>query len=60
MSNANIPAKFQHVVLLEHIANEPVVFPQVQTATLRGYHARSILTTMLQDCESIKYQLIDL
>jgi hypothetical protein len=61
MANAAVAGEIKHVVLLKDVADEAIVFAKVQPAVPgRGHHASSVLAAMLQDCQSVIEELIDL
>src|SRR4029077_2739315 len=59
MSDSDIAAKLEHVLLLEHIAHQPRILAHEQLAVRRGHDARGVLTAMLQHRQRVIDALID-
>jgi hypothetical protein len=47
VSEADIAPEIQHVMSLEDILHEAIVFTEVQTTMFRRHHSSRILSTML-------------
>ena len=46
--DADVALEPQHVLLLEHVADQAIVLAQEDLALVRGHDARGILSAMLQ------------
>jgi hypothetical protein len=53
-------SQFIHVMLLEHILHQSVVFAQMQSSTFASDDTCSILASMLEDSKSVKEHLVNL
>jgi len=60
VSDSNIASKFNHMVSEEDIFDESIVFAKMETTHVGGDDASSVLSTVLQDSQTIKEHLIDL
>jgi len=58
VSDADVAAQFDHVLLLEDIAHQARVLAHVELARLAGHDAGRILTAVLQDGQRIVDSLI--
>src|SRR5688572_4239607 len=56
---AHVALEPQHVLLLEHVADQAVVLAQEELALVRGHDARGILAAMLQHRKRIVELLVD-
>mmetsp|Transcript_27629 Transcript_27629/g.58388 ORF Transcript_27629/g.58388 Transcript_27629/m.58388 type:complete len:107 (+) Transcript_27629:1548-1868(+) len=60
VAQAKITPKVDHVMGLEDVLDEAIFFTQMETAAFGGDDAGSVLTTMLEDREAVKYHLVDM
>ena len=58
MADTDIPFEALHVLLLEDISDQAIAFAQVQFMAIAGNHARSVLSAMLQNSQSVVNLLI--
>ena len=59
MADAEGADEALHVLLMEHIADQAVAFPEVQLVAVAGDDARRVLTAMLQHRKRVIELLID-
>ncbi len=60
MTQSDIAPKFHHVMRLEYVLDQAIVFAEVKASLFGGNDPGCVLASMLEDCQSIEDELVDL